>query len=361
MRAQSHPPPASEPAAVDSATTARRHSYASVVKTARGSSPPPPASHVANTLGKFGSACGLKEYPSGKINDFQQGLLDRIGMPHLEFFKAMESEHCVGTGCATAFTTRNYGITSCSKHEWDVVVNGAKPPPEHLLHDRKVPDVDDKLRSETAKKAGLRREEVIAVVLYTGPMYVIYNAILTRFPDCLYDSGQCIWDCLSGKAGQAKNLYSTTLNVLVSAVQKLSSVTVYIENLHLYRGTGGDVNLSDHFFNVDDDGCKGMTDWGFFSATRSLSVAQSYSGLPKGRPNPILFEIQTNCVDRGASVEAFSQYPSEGEYIFVPCSFVEQVARARIQPDCRINCCCNLSSLILILPARPLAHQEGHS
>ena len=169
------------------------------------------------------------------------------------------------------------------------------------------------------QKAGLRPEEVRALVLYTGPMYVIYNAILTRYPDARFNGGHCsMWQTLSGETGLSKNLFSTTLSVLVSAVQKLSAVTVYKEGLKLYRGTGGEVNLPKHFSTRDSFGCKGLTDWGLFSATCNMEVARKYSGALESKPNPVVFEIETNCVDRGASVGEFSQYPKEEEFIFVP-------------------------------------------
>ena len=88
-----------------------------------------------------------------------------------------------------------------------------------MLHRRAVPSIQDKLRSETAQKAKLREEEVVAVVLYTGPMYVVYNAILTRYLGTLFDDGHCIWTTLNGETGLSKNLFSTTLSVLVSAVR----------------------------------------------------------------------------------------------------------------------------------------------
>lgn len=37
-------------------------------------------------------------------------------------------------------------------------------------YDRRIPDIDELMRLPVTYKAGLRREEVIAVVLYTGPM-----------------------------------------------------------------------------------------------------------------------------------------------------------------------------------------------
>jgi len=42
--------------------------------------------------------------------------------------------------------------------------------PEHLLHSRVIALVEDLLQCAQARKAGLRREEVvIAIILYTGP------------------------------------------------------------------------------------------------------------------------------------------------------------------------------------------------
>ena len=193
---------------------------------------PPPMCGIE--MGKFGSCEGLRQYPSGDITHFEQGLLRRIGMPHLEFFKAMQSEHCEETGCDMKFTTRNYGISTCAAHEWNVVVCGVQPVAEHMSHgSRCVPDVDEKHRSAIAKKAGLRREEVIAVILYTGPMYVVYNAVLSRFPDTVFDQGSGIWATLDGQTGLARNVFASTLNVLVSAVQKLRMVTVYQDGLRL--------------------------------------------------------------------------------------------------------------------------------
>ena len=49
-------------------------------------------------------------HPSGNIDDFHKGLSERIGFPHLEFFAAMEQEHCRLSGADVEFTTRNYGI-----------------------------------------------------------------------------------------------------------------------------------------------------------------------------------------------------------------------------------------------------------
>ena len=146
------------------------------------------------------------------MDDFHKGLPSRIGFPHLEFEKTMEAEHTRMAGCDMRFTTRNYGITTTANAEWGVVVRGQAPPPEHMLHGRNTVSVEDKLRwineqfAKKGLKVRLRREEVIAVILYTGPMYMIYNCVLAR-----WSNPAAMWDTLQS----GNNLFTTTLSVLV--------------------------------------------------------------------------------------------------------------------------------------------------
>ncbi len=147
--------------------------------------------------------------PCGKLEDFHKGVSSRIGFPHLEFEKTMEAEHCSMAGCDMRFITRNYGITTTANAEWGVVVRGQTPPPEHMLHGRIMVSVEDKLlwiNEQFAKKGlevRLRREEVIAVILYTGPMYMIYNCVLAR-----WSNPAAMWDTIRG----GNNLFTTTLS-----------------------------------------------------------------------------------------------------------------------------------------------------
>jgi hypothetical protein len=155
--------------------------------------------------------------PLGELEDFHRGLSSRIGFPHLEFEKTMEAEHCSMAGCDMSFTTRNYGIITTARAEWGVVVRVEAPPAEHMLHGRVIASVEEKLQSSEARKAGLRREEVMSVMLYKGPMYMMYNYVLAR-----WSSLAKMWDTLRG----GNNAFTTTLSVLVSSVQKLSAITV---------------------------------------------------------------------------------------------------------------------------------------
>jgi len=262
------------------------------------------------------------------MDDFHKGLPSRIGFPHLEFEKTMEAEHTRMAGCDMRFTTRNYGITTTANAEWGVAVRGQTPPPEHMLHGRVMVSVEDKLRwinEEFAKKGldvRLRREEVIAVILYTGPMYMIYNCVLAR-----WSNPAAMWDTLRG----GNNLFTTTLSVLVSAVQKLSTITVVPDGLKLYRGTGGLVYLPEHFSKPDDFNCRGMTDWGFMSCSADKEVAMGYSGAAEGRPHAMVLEIEPSFVDRGAVVSEFSQYPKEEETLFLPMSYVAPSGQRRVE------------------------------
>ena len=90
------------------------------------------------------------------------------GPPHLNFLPAMEQEHCSRGDSQLPFTTSNYGIRTCPADEWAAVAG------DHADWDsrggRVVPRPEALVDGEPARRAGLRLEEVYAVVLYTGPM-----------------------------------------------------------------------------------------------------------------------------------------------------------------------------------------------
>ncbi len=79
-------------------------------------------------------------------------------------------EHCVKYGAIEPFTTSNYKLTTTPKCEWDVVMGTVECSPDHARHGRTFPCVEEAVASALAVRTGLTRPEVIAVVLYTGPM-----------------------------------------------------------------------------------------------------------------------------------------------------------------------------------------------
>ena len=178
----------------------------------------------------------------GSVADFHTGLTGRIGMPHLNFKHAMRQEHCERAGCDVVFTTGNYKITTTPAKEWRYVADNASCP--DMGHSRRLVPVHELLQRQVSSDAKLCEEEVIAIVLYTGPMFQVYNTILRQYP---VDSFKVF------KNGD--NLFPTTIFVLVSAIQKLCRFTRIPEGTLLYRGLGGKVDLPDIFFLVDKHGC----------------------------------------------------------------------------------------------------------
>jgi WD40 repeat protein len=247
----------------------------------------------------------------GSISDFHKGLTGRVGMPHLNFKHAMRQEHCERAGCDVEFTTGNYNITTTPRQEWQYIVESVQCP--HLAHGRRIIPISELHQRKVSQDAKLCEEEVIAIVLYTGPMFQIYNTILRQYPKDTFDIFS---------AGD--NLFSTSIFVLVSAVQKLSRFTRIPLGTLLYRGLGGKVDLPDLFSQIDDKGCSGYAEWGFLSTTSNRDVALGYSGVKDRRPKAMVMVIETSSIDRGADISEFSQYPGEKEFLYLPCSFVQR-------------------------------------
>jgi hypothetical protein len=235
----------------------------------------------------------------------------------------MRSEHCSLGGHSVPFTSSNYKITTTPEQEWLYIVGddkGQRMPCPDMGHERRIVPIEDLLQRPLARKAKLTRAEMIAVVLYTGPMFVVYNGILRQYPKELYDV-----------FAESDNRFSTTIFVLVSAIQKLSRCMHIPAGMLLFRGLGGTLELPDSFTIADENGCKGWTEFGFMSTTADRAVAVQYSGVKDGKPLASILEIRPNAVDRGADISEFSQYPGEREFLFVPMSYVQGEERCRME------------------------------
>ena len=235
----------------------------------------------------------------------------------------MRSEHCSWGGHSYEFKTPNYQVTTTPRKEWLYIVGddkGKRVSCPDMGHERRIVSIEELLERPLAKRAKLTRAEMIAVVLYTGPMYVVYNGILRQYPKELHD-----------EFAKSDNRFSTTIFVLVSAVQKLSRCMNIPAGMLLYRGLGGTLELPDSFSNADENGCKGYCEFGFSSTTADRTVAVQYSGVKDKKPQASIMEIHPNAVDRGADISEFSQYPGEKEFLFVPMSYVQGEERCRVE------------------------------
>ena len=72
----------------------------------------------------------------------------------------------------------------------------------------------------------------------------------------------------------------------------------------------------------------GGVEFGFMSTTARREVAVQYTA---GKEMPTIFEIAVGQVDRGATIDFVSQYPSEAEILFPPLSNMEVVDKPRLK------------------------------
>ena len=131
------------------------------------------AASQADAASKF----ALSRMSCGDIDDFRAGLSCRIGDPFLNFEKAMEAEHCHREDSKARFTTNNYRICTCTHDEWQIVVQEGSQSVSlngNMHYGRRIPNVNELLQLPMTISGKLSRAEVIAVVLYTGPLYEKY-------------------------------------------------------------------------------------------------------------------------------------------------------------------------------------------
>jgi ankyrin repeat protein len=258
-------------------------------------------------------------------------------LPNVDFAKAMFAEHMTRGGNDHPFEASNYQLKTQMRNEWLYVagdnpnLKGSRlecPASEMVQGKRNIKPIDELMECPLAKKAGLSREEIIAIVLYTGPAFVVYNAILRRWPDDIYQ-----------KFKTEDNLFTTTIFVLVSAVSKLSRCTKFPPGTLFYRG----LKMLEFppTFTAADPSCKtpdatGFLEFGFQSTTTSKSVAIEYTEMEDDKhkqiaPKATVMVIRPSSIDRGADISEFSQFASENEVLFVPYSFLQSEGNQRLE------------------------------
>jgi hypothetical protein len=202
------------------------------------------------------------------------------GLPSARTWLAMKMEHCNSRDSDVEFTTSNYGgTTTTPRIEWECVVSPTLP---QYPGYRSPKPFQDFLTHEMGVKAGLSKEELVALRLYTGPMFMKYNCVLRRFP-------QGVYDALQG------NNYVTTIHAAVSGIIKLASVSSLPPDRRVYRGLAG-LKLPANFEEPDSFGCRGGVEAAFMSTTTKLDVALSY--MAYGAKEPTMFQIDVGQVDR---------------------------------------------------------------
>ena len=131
------------------------------------------------------------------LDDFYGGLESRIGTPNPRVMEGMKNEHCIASNAKKKFRTNNYNLVTWPAQEWDFVVDPqdgvAYPHTPELKkdwpigmewkgeHGRKLVKLEKYMEIIEVKKAELKEVEVVAVRLYTGPMFVLVCFLSTPF------------------------------------------------------------------------------------------------------------------------------------------------------------------------------------
>jgi hypothetical protein len=260
--------------------------------------PPVPAHHVSGSTSEV-SALHSKftQDPNfqgvrGKFAAdelFAAGIDGIVGPLDVQYIRAMYNEHCLNAEASKQFTAWNAGheIKTTPEREWLFVVGRdgldksswtfdverAEPVVEEgmMVEGRNAEKLAALLRSPEVERSEVTVAEVVALRLYTGPMYVKYNAVLR---------GMAV-------ATAGGTIYSSTVHLICSGLHKLSRVSELPKEMKLYRGNGG-MALPSSFLEPDASGCAGGTEPAIMSATPDRSVALGYSGIDKGKDLPTL-------------------------------------------------------------------------
>ena len=87
----------------------------------------------------------------------------------------MAAEHCSLGGCDHEFESMTYGVKTTPQKEWFYIVGDENRqrqecPGSDMGYGRRVLSIDEYMRTYRVERAGLNRAEVIALVMYSGPM-----------------------------------------------------------------------------------------------------------------------------------------------------------------------------------------------
>ena len=260
--------------------------------------PPVPAHHVSGSTSevsalhsKFIQDPNFKGVRGKFAADelFAAGIDGIVGPLDVQYIRAMFNEHCLNAEASKQFTAWNAGheIKTTPEREWLFVVGRdgldksswtfdverAEPVVEEgmMVEGRNAEKLAALLRSPEVERSKVTVAEVVALRLYTGPMYVKYNAVLR---------GMAV-------ATAGGTIYSSTVHLICSGLHKLSRVSEVPKEMKLYRGNGG-MALPSSFLEPDASGCAGGTEPAIMSATPDRSVALGYSGIDKDKDLPTL-------------------------------------------------------------------------
>ena len=277
---------------------------------------------------------GNRSIQYGNVSGFFQGLDSLHVKPNPRVRETMQEEHCERDDSETPFVTNNYDLKTCSRAEFWFVVDpegrGKNAPIEQRVGETlrrsagwgrsqeghcRAPRTLESFEAELHEKNGLACmqgapltvTEVLAARLWTGPMFMKYNAVarVKANPEVAFFQQQ-------NATLNLGNTYNTTIHVINSAIVKASKLTAACT---LYRGYSG-VTLAQELLEVGSGGVDGA----FQSWTKSKEAAFQYASSGGAG---MVYEFSQGIIDRGADFEWLSQYPHEREITFGPLCGIE--------------------------------------
>ena len=283
----------------------------------------------------------------GGIGLFARSLEARLGSMNNSAVAGLYAEHVMAADADEPFTPQNHptaGRPTTPKREFYAVVGAdgvdttawtlkldAEPTCDaHArVPGRVLESIACFIGCEQARRAWLTHGEVVALRLFTGPMYAKYNEVLRV--TTLQESAAQPATGIEGTAAVEVNTYSTTIGLLISGLIKLGRIATPPPNRRAYRGLA-DLELSPAFFTRDEHGFCGVVEPAFLSMSDDEATALRYSGLADGK-KAIIFELQLGKASLGAEVEWLSQFPHERERILPPWTHLEVVGTPTVRKD----------------------------
>ena len=303
----------------------------------------------------FAKFSGGFEGSFADTSTFHEGLVQLIGEPSRDVSEAVRAEHCDvlgGFGASKAeMTASNYGVTFSPEKEYRFVSDlnflepmscglewksKRSPIPGGFRHKLDIRELSNpkvavaRIRqsfkqmgwSETAVTETMYGSlmmtliELIALRLYTGPMFCLYNGVLRS----MSSGGIVLFGFDQHLIGASVvGRFTTTLHAINSGVIKIARLQPKCD---VYRGMNG-MKLPKAFVQEDIFGVRCGVEVGFMSTTRDRSVAERYSkGMDADKPSLIL-EMKMGMVSRGAFLGWLSQYPDEAEILLPPLTGLE--------------------------------------
>jgi hypothetical protein len=316
---------------------------------------------------KFAADGSSFTFQYGSMKEYHAGLEGLIGNPDPRVGEMMAWEHASSPYSAKGFVCWWCGeTTAAAEYKYVATQHAHEENTKNGCRERgrdgwTLQRFIDQC-NELFPTAKLTKEEVIALRLYTGPMFVWYNHVLRwlkqgiPYDDVLLKKGEswsswheqrkypAHWPAATSVEEMLYVPFRTTIHVLNSAIIKLSRTQ---KATKVYRGTKGGV-LPQQFWTPNHQNVRGGIELGFMSTTTDRKVALEYA---KSEETPsVVFEMQMGMIDRGAPLKWCSQFPGEEEILFAPLTGLEVVGTPKVEEsaiiiELRLNC--NLHDLTI--------------